>query len=62
LYNWYTTVDTRGLCPIGWHVPTDCEWMYLEGSLGMTVANQETVGYRGNNEGGALKAITNGSA
>jgi uncharacterized protein (TIGR02145 family) len=60
LYNWYTTVDTRGLCPTGWHVPTDCEWMYLEGSLGMSVANQETVGWRGNNnEGGALKAITN---
>jgi uncharacterized protein (TIGR02145 family) len=59
LYNWYTTVDTRGLCPTGWHVPTDCEWMYLEGSLGMSVLDQETVGYRGTNEGGALSAITN---
>jgi uncharacterized protein (TIGR02145 family) len=26
LYNWYTVVDTRNLCPIGWHVPTDAEW------------------------------------
>lgn len=59
LYNWYTTVDTRGLCPTGWHVPTDCEWMYLEGSLGMSVADQETAGYRGTTEGGALKATTN---
>jgi uncharacterized protein (TIGR02145 family) len=59
LYNWYTTVDTRGLCPTGWHVPTDCEWMYLESSLGMSVADQETAGYRGTNEGGALKATTN---
>jgi uncharacterized protein (TIGR02145 family) len=59
LYNWYTTVDTRGLCPAGWHVPTDCEWMYLESSLGMSVADQETEGYRGTNEGGALKATTN---
>jgi uncharacterized protein (TIGR02145 family) len=60
LYNWYTTVDTRGLCPTGWHVPTDCEWMYLEASLGMSVADQETVaGSRGTNEGGALKATTN---
>jgi uncharacterized protein (TIGR02145 family) len=60
LYNWYTTVDTRGLCPTGWHVPTDCEWMYLESSLGMPVADQETVGNnRGTNEGGALKAATN---
>ncbi len=60
LYNWYTTVDTRGLCPTGWHVPTDCEWMYLEGSLGMAVEEQElSVGGRGTNEGGALKATTN---
>lgn len=59
LYNWYTTVDTRGLCPTGWHVPTDCEWMYLESSLGMSVADQETIGWRGTNEGGALKATTN---
>jgi uncharacterized protein (TIGR02145 family) len=59
LYNWYTTVDTRGLCPTGWHVPTDCEWMYLEGSLGMSVADQETAGWRGTTEGGALKATTN---
>jgi len=59
LYNWYTTVDTRGLCPTGWHVPTDCEWMYLESSLGMSVADQETAGWRGTNEGGALKSTTN---
>jgi uncharacterized protein (TIGR02145 family) len=26
LYNWYTCVDPRGLCPNGWHVPTDIEW------------------------------------
>ena len=58
LYNWYTTVDSRGLCPTGWHVPTDCEWMYLEGSLGMSVTDQETAGYRGTNEGGALKSTT----
>jgi uncharacterized protein (TIGR02145 family) len=58
LYNWYTTVDSRGLCPTGWHVPTDCEWMYMEGSLGMSVTDQETTGYRGTNEGGALKSTT----
>jgi uncharacterized protein (TIGR02145 family) len=33
--------------------------MYLESSLGMSVADQETEGYRGTNEGGALKATTN---
>jgi uncharacterized protein (TIGR02145 family) len=59
LYNWYTTVDSRGLCPTGWHVPSDCEWMYLEGSLGMSV-NDQVLAYqnRGNSEGGKLKATT----
>jgi uncharacterized protein (TIGR02145 family) len=60
LYNWYTTVDTRGLCPTGWHVPSDCEWMYLEGSLGMSLDQQEfSNSWRDNYEGGTLKAITN---
>jgi len=30
LYNWYAVDDTRGLCPSGWHVPTDGEWTELE--------------------------------
>jgi hypothetical protein len=59
LYNWYTIVDSRGVCPAGWHVPTDCEWMYLEGSLGMSVqVQQQAVLLRGSNEGGALKSIS----
>jgi len=34
LYNWYTCVDARGLCPAGWHVPSDEEWTVLMGFLG----------------------------
>jgi uncharacterized protein (TIGR02145 family) len=34
LYNWYACVDTRQLCPAGWHVPTDEEWSILTGYLG----------------------------
>jgi uncharacterized protein (TIGR02145 family) len=34
LYNWYPTVDPRGLCPAGWHVPTDAEWTVLRDFLG----------------------------
>ena len=30
LYNWYAVDDTRDLCPSGWHVPTDGEWVELE--------------------------------
>jgi uncharacterized protein (TIGR02145 family) len=29
LYNWYAVNDSRGLCPTGWHVPTDSEWNVL---------------------------------
>jgi uncharacterized protein (TIGR02145 family) len=29
LYNWYAVVDSRGLCPTGWHVPSDSEWNAL---------------------------------
>jgi uncharacterized protein (TIGR02145 family) len=34
LYNWYTVADNRGLCPTGWHVPSDAEWTTLENFLG----------------------------
>ncbi|MDC0600499.1 fibrobacter succinogenes major paralogous domain-containing protein [Flavobacteriales bacterium] len=30
LYNWYAVDDARGLCPSGWHVPTDGDWTDLE--------------------------------
>ena len=29
LYNWYAVNDSRGLCPTGWHVPTDAEFTDL---------------------------------
>jgi uncharacterized protein (TIGR02145 family) len=47
LYNWYTTVDPRGLCPAGWHVPTDEEWTELTDYLGGTSV-----------AGGKMKSIT----
>ena len=34
LYNWYAVDDARGLCPSGWHVPTDGEWTELTDFLG----------------------------
>ncbi len=34
LYNWYTVDDVRGLCPSGWHVPTDEEWTVMTDHLG----------------------------
>jgi len=26
LYNWYAATSSKGLCPEGWHVPSDDEW------------------------------------
>jgi uncharacterized protein (TIGR02145 family) len=47
LYNWYAVNDSRGLCPTGWHVPTDAEWTTLTTHLGgISVA------------GGAMKSTT----
>ena len=34
LYNWYAVVDARGLCPSGWHVPSDDEWIVMTEFLG----------------------------
>jgi uncharacterized protein (TIGR02145 family) len=34
LYNWYAVVDSRNLCPVGWHIPSDVEWTTLENYLG----------------------------
>ena len=47
LYNHYAVMDTRGLCPTGWHVPTDIEWTALENYLGVSSV-----------AGGALKSTS----
>ena len=47
LYQWSaarngsTLERAQGVCPSGWHLPSDCEWIYLEHGLGMSVADQE---------------------
>jgi uncharacterized protein (TIGR02145 family) len=48
LYQWCGAMDatiserSRGICSAGWHVPSDCEWMYLEHGQGMSITNQTT--------------------
>jgi uncharacterized protein (TIGR02145 family) len=34
LYNHFSVTDSRGLCPTGWHVPSDAEWTTLENYIG----------------------------
>lgn len=55
LYNWYAINDSRGLAPIGWHIPSDEEFKILEVYLGMTESQTDSTEYRGTNEGGKLK-------
>lgn len=46
LYQWraamngITTERAQGACPTGWHIPSDCEFMYLEHGIGMSLDNQ----------------------
>jgi uncharacterized protein (TIGR02145 family) len=52
LYTWYAAMNSssteraQGKCPTGWHIPSDCEWMYLENTLGMTTTDQQAYGDR----------------
>lgn len=50
LYNGYAVSDGRGLCPVGWHVPSDEDWTVLEDVL-------DDMGY-GGQEGVALKTTS----
>lgn len=34
LYNWYAVIDSRGLAPKGWHIPTDAEWTTFTDNIG----------------------------
>lgn len=34
LYNWYTVNDPRGISPVGYHVPSNADWVVLENYLG----------------------------
>jgi uncharacterized protein (TIGR02145 family) len=66
LYTWAaamndaeSTIDNPsnvlGVCPTGWHLPSDNEWKELEMFLGMSQEDADIQGYRGTDEGGKLK-------
>ncbi len=55
LYNGYALTDARGVCPVGWHVSTDADWIELEMGLGMSASTALSTGFRGT-QGEQLKA------
>jgi uncharacterized protein (TIGR02145 family) len=67
LYDWhemmqYTTMQgTQGICPPGWHIPTDEDWKVLEGAVdsqyGIGDTTWDSEGYRGFNAGTNLRTI-----
>lgn len=57
LYEWSSAMNgnlterARGVCPVGFHVPSDCEWMYLEHGLGMSHSDQILMSNGGRGDG-----------
>ena len=51
----YITIEgTQGICPTGWHLPTDFEWCTLEQVVDPTISCSYT-GLRGVDGGGKMK-------
>lgn len=57
LYNWFAASNAE-LCPDGWHVASDDDFLALEMSLGMSQAVAEQEGWRGEDEGTQMKSTT----
>ena len=47
--------EIQGVCPDGWHLPSDSEWAELELYLGMDPEELSKQDWRGTDEGGKLK-------
>jgi len=64
IYQWgevmnYTTQEgTQGICPEGWHIPTDFEWCLLENYADSDTIQCNSIGKRGTDAGGNLKAVS----
>ena len=58
LYNHFSVLDERGLCPLGWHVPFDVDFIEMEVFLGLPVEEAESTNWRGSNQGDFMKAST----
>jgi uncharacterized protein (TIGR02145 family) len=57
LYNWFAVNDNRGLCPTGWHVPSDAEWTSLINYLDPN-QNPSAYGAQSSVAGGKMKSTT----
>ena len=54
LYNGFIIDEDSGVCPEGWHVPSDGEWKELELFLGMSEEEVNSLIWRGTNQGSKI--------
>ena len=47
LYNWYAAIDSRGICPTAWGVPSNGDWLTMETHLGLDEMLLAVEGWRG---------------
>lgn len=68
LYNWSTLMNgasssasvpsgVQGICPSGWHIPSDEEWTILELALGLPIEEADETMFRGEH-GREMKALS----
>lgn len=62
LYTWdeamqYDTNEgAQGICPLGWHIPRDSDWYYLENYIDPTINDPNATGFRGIDGGTRIKS------
>ncbi len=72
LYTWAAAIDgyvsndeeliygvRQGLCPNGWHIPSDSDWFQLESYIDTTITELHITGLRGFDAGLKLKTTNN---
>lgn len=52
----YNFEAANASCPIGWHLPTEAEWIQLETALNMDPVEATNSDWRGSSQGSELKA------
>jgi len=60
LYNWFALKDSRGLAPLGWHLPSDQEWNLLINTLDTAAHLLHMGGAESVNAGPMLKTAEGG--
>ncbi len=67
LFQWSAAMNgatherAQGVCPAGWHIPSDCEWMYLEHGQGMSIEQQLGTNWRGGTQNESHKLRVSGT-